>query len=739
MKNLAFVILISLSVKCFSQSTDKFNLNFEKYAPGQNLNQGGWFQWGGYELGLDSTTVHSGKHAASITSDPKGAAFGSVAYRIPANYEGKSITLEGYMKTQGVENGHAGLLMRVDSNAKVLAFDNMQNQKITGTNDWKKYSITLAYPANAEHIYVAGILVGKGKAWFDDFVLTIDGQNIQTLKEKEGPVFKANSDHEFDAGSKVSIANLDEKKVGNLALLGKVWGFLKYYHPEVGKGNYNMDYELFRVLPDYLQVKNDQKRDQVLLSWVNGFGKVPLCEKCEETPEDAPLKPDFSWISDSQLDPKLEEALRYIYKNRNQGEHYYIKTAGVGNPQFMNENSYANQPYPDAGFRLLALYRYWNAIQYFFPYKPLTDKDWKNVLKEYIPTFIDAKTELEYELAALQIIGEVKDTHANLWDGGNAINASRGKFYPPFSLQFVEDKLVVADYYKDGLKSAAGLSVGDVITHINGASVEHLVDSLNAYYPASNQPTRLRNISMQILRSKQNVVPIKYFSASGSGEKELTLYPVDQLEMKKWYEKSIPPKSYKLLENNIGYVTLKTIKEQDIPVIKDSLNNTKGIIMDIRNYPSTFVPFSLGTYFISKATPFVKFTGGNVNNPGEFSFSPPVVIPKENPAETYKGKLVVLVNEQTQSQAEYTAMAFRAGDNTTIMGSTTAGADGNVSNLVLPGGLGTMISGLGVYYPDGTETQRVGIIPDIEVKPTIEGIKSGKDELLERAIEFILK
>ncbi|WP_206367765.1 hypothetical protein [Sphingobacterium chungjuense] len=48
-----------------------------------------------------------------------------------------------------------------------------------------------------------------------------------------------------------------------------------------------------------------------------------------------------------------------------------------------------------------------------------------------------------------------------------------------------------------------------------------------------------------------------------------------------------------------------------------------------------------------------------------------------------------------------------------------------------------MISGIGVYYPDGTETQRVGVAPDIEVKPTIDGIKAGRDELLEKAIELI--
>jgi len=84
-------------------------------------------------------------------------------------------------------------------------------------------------------------------------------------------------------------------------------------------------------------------------------------------------------------------------------------------------------------------------------------------------------------------------------------------------------------------------------------------------------------------------------------------------------------------------------------------------------------------------------------------------------------------------------MAFRAGDNTTVIGSTTAGADGNVSKIFLPGGLRTMISGIGVYYPDGKETQRIGIIPDIEVQPTIQGIKDGRDELVEQAIKIILE
>src|SRR5204863_4154437 len=95
------------------------------------------------------------------------------------------------------------------------------------------------------------------------------------------------------------------------------------------------------------------------------------------------------------------------------------------------------------------------------------------------------------------------------------------------------------------------------------------------------------------------------------------------------------------------------------------------------------------------------------------------------------GKVAILIDEISQSQAEYTTMAFRSAAGAIVVGSTTAGADGNVSQISLPGGLSTMISGLGVFYPDKKPTQRVGIVPDVEARPTIEGIRAGRDEVLE--------
>jgi C-terminal processing protease CtpA/Prc len=82
-------------------------------------------------------------------------------------------------------------------------------------------------------------------------------------------------------------------------------------------------------------------------------------------------------------------------------------------------------------------------------------------------------------------------------------------------------------------------------------------------------------------------------------------------------------------------------------------------------------------------------------------------------------------------------MALSLASNAIVIGSTTAGADGAVTEVSLPGGIVAQITGSGVYYPDGTETQRIGIVPDIEIKPTIKGITENKDELLEKAVSLI--
>jgi C-terminal processing protease CtpA/Prc len=198
----------------------------------------------------------------------------------------------------------------------------------------------------------------------------------------------------------------------------------------------------------------------------------------------------------------------------------------------------------------------------------------------------------------------------------------------------------------------------------------------------------------------------------------------------------LPGPTFRLLSKDVAYMKLSSIKAADVPNYIEQARGTKGLIIDIRNYPSEFVVFALGDLLVDHDTAFARFTNADLANPGAFYWNNTESLSLALPH--YSGRIVILVDEVSQSQAEFTAMAFRAAPNAVVVGSMTAGADGNVSEVPLPGGLRSMISGIGVFYPDKRPTQRVGIVPDVEVRPTIAGIRAGRDEVLEAGIQQVL-
>ncbi|WPR76378.1 S41 family peptidase [Algoriphagus sp. NG3] len=726
MKKIFVLLFLMSSLNCFAQQVEKFNLGFEHHKEGNTLSDG-WVKWGDYIFSIDSMAfsgMKSGKIASTDAENP----FGYIAYRIPAHYSGDTIKLEGYMKVKDVENGFAGLMLRIDGNGNTLALDNMQNQQVMGTKDWQKYSVSLAYPEDAEYMYVAGILVGKGEAWFDGFEVTIDGNDIQTLE-----LPRAITDHEFDNGSLIEFGELTSDQIESLDLLGRVWGFLKYHHPQIAKGNYNWDYELFRFLPKYLEVNSANEKTRLLVDWIDTLGNLDECATCGDSVKNKFISPDFKWIEKQPED--LKNALLAVYASRGQEGNFFVKiNSNNGRPDFKNENAYSAMAYPDQGFRLLSLFRYWNMINYFFPSKYLMDKEWDHALEEFIPVFLNAENELEYELAALEMIEYIQDSHAFLGGAADKIYQWKGQKFPPVKVDFVGSKLVVSGYYHAGFKEKTGLQLGDMITEVNGESIEQLIKNRSSYYPASNLPVKYKSMSMDLLRSNSSEISITYLTKDLKEQTEtIELYAYENLDM--YPERNL--ETFKVLKDSIGYFTVENIKEEDISQFKNYLKETRGLIIDLRKYPALNVASKLGSYFVSSSTPFVKFSIGMVENPGVFYLTDDITLSGESGA--YKGKVIVLVNEMTQSRGEYLALALRAGENTTILGSTTAGADGEVSAILLPGGLMTQISGVGIYYPDGGETQRIGIVPDIVVTPTIEGISEQRDELLEKAIELLAK
>ncbi len=80
-------------------------------------------------------------------------------------------------------------------------------------------------------------------------------------------------------------------------------------------------------------------------------------------------------------------------------------------------------------------------------------------------------------------------------------------------------------------------------------------------------------------------------------------------------------------------------------------------------------------------------------------------------------------------------MILKAMPDAVIVGSQTAGADGNITRFKISHEIYAGFTSLGTFYPDKSETQRIGIVPDSVVYQTPESIRQEKDLVLEKALE----
>ena len=733
------LFFLMVFIGCRQADTSIYNLDFEEPSPGRGLPTG-WIRVGpeGCILEVDSTVAYSGDRSFYI-ANPEAEQDNCLGFGfryLPGRFRGDSITLSGWVRSENTADFGVALILRVDGpDEEVLQQGNTSERYPEATTaDWTRMEVTLPFPRDAMTIAAGVAMEGRGKAWFDDITVTIDGKNIEQLTPGPVPTYPATQDTAYAMGSRIEFPVISPRVIEKLNVLGRVWGFLKYHHPAVAAGEHNFDTELFRVLPAYLAAGTQVQSEKVLLSWIERLGPVPSCDPCAEPLMDPVRTVPLATLTDLLTNESLIEQLGHIYQNRNAEEHYYVGMApGVGNPDFRHEDGYVTMTLPDAGYRLLALYRYWNMIYYFFPYVEETDRDWEEVLSTYIASLLELDSHAEYEYTLLRLIGEINDTHAYL-TGAERIDHARGNHFAAVHLRYLAEGFTVSDYYNDELRDTTGLEVGDVITHVAGRPVEELVTEWEPDYPASNDAARRRDMARNLLRSREDHLAVTAQRRNRTLDLTVPLFPEQELD-RYWGPAPRTRPALELLDGNIGYVSLQNITEQDVTMLPDTFADVKGLIVDIRNYPSTFVPFSLGGWLLEETTAFVKFTKGSVSNPGSFEWTDALEIPAGE--RHYPGRVIVLVNENTQSQAEYTAMALRAAPRTTIVGSTTAGADGNVSSIVLPGGLQSSISGIGVFYPDGTPTQRVGIIPDVYLKPTPDDLCAGRDVVLQRAIELI--
>lgn len=521
-----------------------------------------------------------------------------------------------------------------------------------------------------------------------------------------------------------------------LETIGKVWGFLKYYHPNVAKGLYDWDNQLITKIKTLEKIETKKQFNNMLYEWIDSLGKVDLCTKCNEKNDKKYFLKNFdlSWTDDKIIfTTDVIEKLNFIENNRNLDGDFYFTTKRDKDGFFgvQNETFYA-QSFPEKEIRLVELFRYWNLIEYFFPYKYQTDQNWNDVLKEMIPKYIMAKNQEQYTLTTLELLTKTDDSHVLL--KSNAYTKYIfGIRQVPAEYKIAENKIVITSIPETKSGEKSELLINDVITEINGQSIQQILDKTSKYIPASNSWGKLKKIKNLLLNSNEDFLKLKIERNGITHNIEAKTYLYNEIIRIKKKE----PEKWKFLDadKKIGYVNIGTLTVADVEDMFDNLKHTEAVIFDVRNYPNLTLG-KISQYFLPNRITYYTWSRSDTTYPGKY-YQEEGLTGKDNP-DYYKGKVIALVNEITQSQAETLTMMLKQNPTTKVIGSNTSGANGNVIKLKIMN-IGTMFSGLGAFYPDGRETQRIGIVPDIEVKPTIKGIQENRDEVLDRALEYIKK
>ncbi|MEO0732863.1 MAG: peptidase S41, partial [Bacteroidota bacterium] len=158
MRTLLLAGLLTVGAGLIAQKNLPVNLGFEEGKAEKPTGWNSFGQGGTYELTL-SPQAHTGEQSISIQHQDGSDGFRAWGQDLKQpTFTGKKLQLSGWLRTENVSEGFAGLWLRIDPN---VGFDNMADRGVTGTTDWQRFEVELDYDgAAAENIAFGGLLVG---------------------------------------------------------------------------------------------------------------------------------------------------------------------------------------------------------------------------------------------------------------------------------------------------------------------------------------------------------------------------------------------------------------------------------------------------------------------------------------------------------------------------------------------------------------------------------------------------
>jgi C-terminal processing protease CtpA/Prc len=540
--------------------------------------------------------------------------------------------------------------------------------------------------------------------------------------------------------------NIDAFEIKKLEALCRVYGFIKYYHPTVQALKIDWDKSLLTILPKVLSSKTINNFNENIDELIRPLDEVKKLKfPYQFLPKDTSLNNlDFKWIDDTSV-----FSISNIKFLRNVIENYSPKRSNIFKNEFNRyyedygkEYFYSDSIYfPDTVSCLLNFFRYWNAVNYFFSYKKIMDKDWNEILREYIPEVVAGANSESYYWTIAKLVASLNDCHTFL--DNHYIHHTLGYmqsyiiwYFSPVEVKKIDTLTVITDV-AEILSNQYNINKGDVLLKVNGYPINEIRDSLKYYCGCSTEKTVDRQINEGIFNSfyviHDSVISLTL--SDSAGVKEI-FYPYKRYK----YKERTAFKNYE--SDSIGYINLSAVTKKQVRQLFKEYAKHKGIILDLRNNASYSLSGNISLRLKKKETNskvFGLYYMANTKYPGTFIADSAVMhfLGLRLFHKKFKGKIVVLINENVQSSFEFDLMSMKHLFDITYIGSNTAGTNGATSSFLIQKNMLTYFSTDAIFYPDGRQVQRIGIVPDIYCNPSIEGIRQGRDEMIEEAVRYI--
>lgn len=317
---------------------------------------------------------------------------------------------------------------------------------------------------------------------------------------------------------------------------------------------------------------------------------------------------------------------------------------------------------------LLAGIKYWNIVNYFYPYSSDNTLMWSNQIKEIIPCFDTLSSYSSYVYTLLNTSQKLKDGHARIYSTWAANHLFKNEV--SFETEVYEENAIVTRVDSSETK----IRINDLILQVNGRPISEHLEYWEKYLSSSTRGWFLHNVRNYIFTSQDSTMDLVL-----SRDGELFTEKVNLVNSS---EKGVAKDNvvYNMNKDSIGYIDLGNLQLHHVPALKKQLQKSKAIIIDARHYPNSTL-LALSSWLVDEQKLFAYHSLTNPTCIGNYSLDSSFSNPNESGK--YNGTVVFVVDRSTISQGEYMAMAFMQSSNVITIGRRTAGSVGLTSMFSL--------------------------------------------------------